>query len=90
MQVLNTPNLDFDIHQMALSPHGKLLAVAGAFQAAVVVLPRAGFTKSVPTTVDCKYVSYLYPWLKMHLTSLCYEGPYRLVRTTMLPTLLHP
>ncbi|KAI0729377.1 hypothetical protein C8Q72DRAFT_778331 [Fomitopsis betulina] len=53
-KVLNTPNVNFGIHQMALSPHGKLLAVAGAFQVAVVVLPRASFTKSVPTTVDCK------------------------------------
>ena len=56
IEVLNTPNVDFEIRQIALSPHGKLLAVAGAFQVAVVVLPRASFTKSVPSTVDCKYV----------------------------------
>ncbi|KAH9939885.1 hypothetical protein B0H21DRAFT_28271 [Amylocystis lapponica] len=53
-KILHTPNIQFEIHQMALNPNGKLLAVAGAFQVAVVVLPRAGFTRLVPTTVDCK------------------------------------
>ncbi|KAH9843921.1 uncharacterized protein C8Q71DRAFT_826054 [Rhodofomes roseus] len=53
-KVLHTPNVQFEIHQMTLSPHGKLLAVAGAFQVAVIVLPRAGFTKAVPATIDCK------------------------------------
>ncbi|KZT12830.1 uncharacterized protein LAESUDRAFT_668845 [Laetiporus sulphureus 93-53] len=55
-KILHTPNLEFDIHEIALSPHGKLLVVAGAFQVAVVVLPRAGFTKLVPSTIDCKCV----------------------------------
>ncbi|EMD40644.1 hypothetical protein CERSUDRAFT_148888 [Gelatoporia subvermispora B] len=53
-KILHTPNVTFDIHHMALNPNGKLLAVAGAFQVAVVVLPRAGFTRLVPTIVDCK------------------------------------
>ncbi|KZT65994.1 hypothetical protein DAEQUDRAFT_730757 [Daedalea quercina L-15889] len=53
-KALHTPNVQFEIHQMTLSPHGKLLAVAGAFQVAVVVLPRASFTKSVPAIIDCK------------------------------------
>lgn len=39
---------------MALNPNGKLLAVAGAFQVAVIVLPRPGFTRLVPSSVDCK------------------------------------
>ena len=39
-----------------MNPNGKLLAVAGAFQVAVVVLPRTGFNKLVTATVDCKYV----------------------------------
>ena len=42
---------------MALNPSGKLLAVAGAFQVAVVVLPRTGFMRLVPGTVDCKYAN---------------------------------
>ena len=53
---MHTPNVQFDIHQIALNPSGKLLAVAGAFQVAVVVLPRTGFSKLVTATVDCKYV----------------------------------
>ncbi|EIM88529.1 uncharacterized protein STEHIDRAFT_77614 [Stereum hirsutum FP-91666 SS1] len=55
-KVLHTPNLQFDVHQLALNPSGKLLAVAGAFQIAVVVLPRPGFTKLVPQVVDCKSI----------------------------------
>jgi hypothetical protein len=31
--------------------------VAGTFQVAVVVLPRPGFIRLVPTTIDCKYAS---------------------------------
>ncbi|KAI0306969.1 hypothetical protein B0F90DRAFT_1807692 [Multifurca ochricompacta] len=55
-KVLHTPNIQFDICQLALNPTGKLLAVAGAFQVAVVVLPRPGFMRLVPTTVDCKSI----------------------------------
>ncbi|GJE84496.1 nucleoporin nup82 [Phanerochaete sordida] len=53
---LNVPNVNFEIHQMALNPNGKFLAVAGAFEIAVVVLPRSGFTRLVPTSVDCKSI----------------------------------
>ena len=56
-QVLHTPNIQFDISQLSLNPTGKLLAVAGTFQVAVIVLPRPGFMRLVPTTVDCKYAS---------------------------------
>lgn len=56
-QVLHVPNVDFQIHQLALNPSGKLLAVAGAYQVAVVVLPRTGYTKVVSASVDCKYAS---------------------------------
>ena len=56
-QVLHAPNIDFQIHQLALNPSGKLLAVAGAYQVAVVVLPRAGYTKVVSSSIDCKYAS---------------------------------
>lgn len=57
-QVLHVPNVDFPIHQLALNPSGKLLAVAGAYQVAVVVLPRAGYTKVVSSSIDCKYASF--------------------------------
>ncbi|KDQ64728.1 hypothetical protein JAAARDRAFT_64568 [Jaapia argillacea MUCL 33604] len=55
-KVLHTPNIQFEIHQLALSPSGKLLAVAGAFQVAVVVLPRTGFSRLVTATIDCKSI----------------------------------
>ncbi|TCD66933.1 hypothetical protein EIP91_000711 [Steccherinum ochraceum] len=55
-KVLHTPNVTFEIHSMVLNPNSKLLAVAGAFQVAVVVLPRPGFTRLVPSTVDCKSI----------------------------------
>ncbi|CDO68679.1 hypothetical protein BN946_scf184652.g6 [Trametes cinnabarina] len=55
-KILHTPNIQFEIHQIALNPNGKLLAVAGAFQVAVIVLPRTGFNKLVTTTVDCKSI----------------------------------
>jgi hypothetical protein len=47
--------VSFEIHQMVLNPTGKLLAVAGAFQVAVIVLPRPGFMRLVSETIDCKY-----------------------------------
>ncbi|KAF5387691.1 hypothetical protein D9615_000250 [Tricholomella constricta] len=55
-KTLHTPNIQFEIHQISLNPSGKLLAVAGAIQVAVIVLPRAGFTRLVPDTLDCKSV----------------------------------
>ncbi|KAI0796551.1 nuclear pore component-domain-containing protein [Abortiporus biennis] len=55
-KILNTPNVSFEIHTMALNPNAKLLAIAGAFQVAVIVLPRSGFTKLVPTAVECKSI----------------------------------
>jgi nucleoporin NUP82 len=58
-KVLHTPNVQFAIHQISLNPNGKLLAVAGAFQVAVIVLPRPGFTRLVPETIDCKYALVL-------------------------------
>ncbi|KAJ2924970.1 hypothetical protein H1R20_g12145, partial [Candolleomyces eurysporus] len=55
-KVLHTPYLDFDIHQIALNPNGKLLAVAGTSQVAVVVLPRAGYSRLVSDSIECKSV----------------------------------
>ncbi|KAF6762852.1 hypothetical protein DFP72DRAFT_1061098 [Ephemerocybe angulata] len=55
-KVLHTPNLDFEIHRIALNSNGKLLAVAGAFQVAVVIMPRAGYSRLVPDSIECKAV----------------------------------
>ncbi|OBZ76188.1 Nucleoporin nup82 [Grifola frondosa] len=55
-KTLHTPNIEFEIHQIALNPNCKLLAVAGAFQVAVIVLPRTGFARIVPETIDCKSI----------------------------------
>ena len=54
-QTLHTPNLQFEIGQISLNPSGKLLAVAGTHQVAVIVLPRAGYSRLVPEAIDCKY-----------------------------------
>ncbi|KAI9513186.1 hypothetical protein F5148DRAFT_1273147 [Russula earlei] len=55
-KVLHTPNIQFDISQLSLNPTRKLLAVVGTFQVAVVVLPRPGFMRLVPPTIDCKSI----------------------------------
>ncbi|KAI5119910.1 hypothetical protein M0805_003714 [Coniferiporia weirii] len=53
-KVLHTPSIEFSISQLSLSPNKKLLAVAGVYQVAVVVLPRSGFSKMVTSRIDCK------------------------------------
>ncbi|KAG2013406.1 hypothetical protein CC2G_010323 [Coprinopsis cinerea AmutBmut pab1-1] len=55
-KVMHTPNVNFEIHQISLNPSGKLLAIAGAFQVAVVVMPRPGYNRLVPDSIDCKAV----------------------------------
>ncbi|EIN10572.1 hypothetical protein PUNSTDRAFT_100184 [Punctularia strigosozonata HHB-11173 SS5] len=55
-KTLHAPNIEFEIQQLSLNPNGKLLAVAGARQVAVVVLPRAGYGRLVPTALDCKSI----------------------------------
>ncbi|KAF9535116.1 hypothetical protein CPB83DRAFT_781213 [Crepidotus variabilis] len=55
-KTLHTPSLQFEIHQLTLNPTGKLLAIAGAFQVAVIVLPRPGYSRLVPDLIDCKSV----------------------------------
>ena len=66
-QTLHTPNMQFEIRQISLNPSGKLLAVAGTHQVAVVVLPRAGYSRLVPEVIDCKYalrlLFRLFPYL---------------------------
>ncbi len=61
LQVLHTPNIQFDITHLSLNPTRKLLAMAGTSQVAVVVLPRPGFMRLVPTVIDCKCASYPVP-----------------------------
>ncbi len=58
-KILHTPNLSFEIHQIALNPNAKFLAIAGAYQVAVVVLPRATSTRLASNAVDCKSVIQL-------------------------------
>jgi len=53
-KTLHTPNIQFEIRQISLNPSGKLLAVAGAYQVAVIVLPRSGYSRLVPESIDCK------------------------------------
>ncbi|KIK65419.1 hypothetical protein GYMLUDRAFT_38873 [Collybiopsis luxurians FD-317 M1] len=55
-KTLHTPNIQFQIDQVALNSTGKLLAVAGAYQVAVVVLPHAGYSRLVPERIDCKSI----------------------------------
>lgn len=57
-KTLHTPNISFEIHEIVLNPTAKLLAVAGEFQVAVIVLPRSGVNHLVPDVVDCKYVLF--------------------------------
>lgn len=53
-KTLHTPNIQFEIHQMSLNPSGTILAVTGAYQVAIVVLPRAGYARQAQQSVDCK------------------------------------
>jgi nucleoporin NUP82 len=54
MQTLYTPNVEFEIRQLTVNHNGKLLAVAGRHQVAVISLPRAGYSKLVTSQVDCR------------------------------------
>lgn len=86
-QVLHTPNVQFEIYQLALNPGGKLLAVAGAFQVAVVVLPRSGYSRLVPTAIDCKYALSDDVCL-CHAYVVCMSGQYKWDNSIMHPTSL--
>ncbi|KAJ8086450.1 hypothetical protein PM082_005273 [Marasmius tenuissimus] len=55
-KILHTPNIQFEIRQICLNSSGKLLVVAGAYQVAIVVLPRPGYSRLVPSSIDCKSV----------------------------------
>ncbi|KAF8914080.1 hypothetical protein CPB84DRAFT_1832863 [Gymnopilus junonius] len=53
-KTLHTPNIQFEIHQISLNPSGNLLAVAGAYQVAVIVLPRSGYGRLISDSIDCR------------------------------------
>ncbi|GJJ07282.1 hypothetical protein Clacol_001482 [Clathrus columnatus] len=55
-ETLYTPNVEFEIHQMALNSSGKLLAIAGRTEVAVITLPKTGYFKLVPSRLDCRTV----------------------------------
>ncbi|KAF8528785.1 hypothetical protein BU17DRAFT_73080 [Hysterangium stoloniferum] len=55
-KTLHTPNIEFPIRQMCVNRSGKLLAVAGNCQVAVISLPRTGYLKLVPSKVECRAV----------------------------------
>ena len=56
MQVLSSPALDFPVEQLLVNPTGKLLAVVGRYELAIVVLPRRGYMKQVGTMLPAKAV----------------------------------
>lgn len=55
-QTLYAPHVDFNITQMSLSPEGKFLAVAGAHQLAIVILPRPTYSRLPTAEVECRCV----------------------------------
>lgn len=55
-QALQSPTLDFEILKLVPNPTGKLLAVVGTHQVAVVILPRPGYVNLVGQTIDCRRV----------------------------------
>ncbi|KAH7343719.1 hypothetical protein B0J17DRAFT_643651 [Rhizoctonia solani] len=55
-KTLSTPNVTFEIKHMVVNPTGKLLAVVGGRQVAVVVLPRPGITKTLSTRIECSSI----------------------------------
>ncbi|KAG9128345.1 hypothetical protein FRC07_000457 [Ceratobasidium sp. 392] len=55
-KTLSTPNVTFDIKHMVVNPTGKLLAVVGARQIAVIILPRPGMSKTSSTRLECSSI----------------------------------
>lgn len=56
-QTLHTPNLTFPVLSLIPNPTGKLLAVVGAHQLVVLVLPRPGYINLVAPVIECRSVS---------------------------------
>ena len=55
-QVLNTPEITFDIHELVANQTGKLLAVVGLHSIRVIELPRKGWIDSTAASIDVRYV----------------------------------
>ncbi|QRW16097.1 nuclear pore complex protein [Rhizoctonia solani] len=55
-KTLSTPNVTFEIKHIVVNPTGKLLAVVGRRQVAVIVLPRPGVTKTMSTRIECSSI----------------------------------
>ncbi|KAL7409546.1 hypothetical protein BDY24DRAFT_366825 [Mrakia frigida] len=55
-KTLNTPNLTFPILSLIPNPTGKLLAVVGAHQLVVLVLPRPGYINLVAPLIECRSI----------------------------------
>ena len=88
IQILHTPNLQFEICQISLNASGKLLAVAGTHQVAVVVLPRAGYSRLVPEVIDCKYALPLL--FRLSFLPFIYLDVFKWVNSTMQQILQRP
>ncbi|TIA94721.1 hypothetical protein E3P96_04044 [Wallemia ichthyophaga] len=56
IKTLQIPNLNFDIHSLALNHTKKLLAVSGTHQVLVIVLPRPGYANLVSPTLDSRSI----------------------------------
>ncbi len=53
-KTLKSTTLNFEIHQLVLNPTGKLLAVVGKNEVAVVVLPRKGWATAYGNQIECR------------------------------------
>jgi len=53
-KTLKSTTLNFEIHQLVLNPTGKLLAVVGKNEVAVVVLPRKGWASAYGNQIECR------------------------------------
>ena len=55
-KTLKSTALSFEIHQLVLNPTGKLLAVVGKNEVAVIVLPRKGWASAYGNQIECRQV----------------------------------
>lgn len=53
-KTLKSTTLNFEIHQLVLNTTGKLLAVVGKNEVAVVVLPRKGWASAYGNQIECR------------------------------------
>lgn len=53
-KTIKSTTLSFEIHQLVINPSGKLLAVVGRNEVAVVVLPRKGWATAYGNLIECR------------------------------------